>query len=107
MEKLSLSPKLLFIILGVLLVAGAVAAAVSLNGATLLSANPVQAQPAVEEPVLVQPPAEALEQEQVVPATGPTGPGLDGNALDEPYYQSEDGYGEGCGHDTQMNPEDL
>lgn len=103
MEKFSITPKLLFIILGVLLVAGAVAAAVSLNGAYLLSANPVQAQPAAAEPVLVQPAAESLDQEQVVPATGPTGPGLDGVPLDEPYYQDEGG----CGHDTQVNPEDL
>jgi hypothetical protein len=91
MEKLLIRPKILIILLGVLLLAGAVAAAVSLNGGDLFTFTPVFAQP----------PEESLEQNELVPATGS---GFDNQTMDEPYAP----YGDGCNHDDyEMNPEDL
>lgn len=84
MEKRPMSPKLLFIVIGVLLVVVAAGAAAFFGGANLLTPNPVVAQPAAEE--------------QLVPVTSP--------GLDQQRYEFEDGYREGCGHDT-MSDEDL
>ena len=90
MENRSRGPKLLLILLGLLLITGAIVAAFSIDGGKWLTANPV----------LAQPPDAALEQNVVAPVTGSSS---DLETLDKQSSPSR----YGCNHDdSAMNPED-
>ena len=81
--------RILYILLGLLLISGAVFAAVAMYGEILSSAIPESSQPSNQ----------ALEQNLVVPVTGA---GVEEKTVGDPYLQS----GSGCSHDTAENPLD-
>lgn len=90
MQNLSIGSKRIILLLGVLLLAGVLVAAFSINGGNLLTANPVSAQPQQN----------ALDQ-NVVPVTGSS---YDLETVDQPFQESE----YGCHHDSAdavLNPE--
>jgi len=89
MENRSIGPKYIIILLSVLLIAGAIVAAINIDGGKWLTSNPVFAQP----------PEKALEQNLVAPVTG-SGSGVE--TEEEQFPPSE----YGCHHDSDLNPED-
>ena len=89
MENRTIGPKFIIALLGLLLITGAIVAVISIGGGNWLTTNPV----------LAQPPVEALEQNVVVPVTGSS---YDLDGVDDEYAPS----GSGCNHDSAMRPED-
>lgn len=89
MENRTIGPKLIITLLSLLLITGAIVAVISISGGNWLTTNPV----------LAQPPDEALEQNVVVPVTGSS---YDLDGVDNQYSPSESG----CNHDSAMRPED-
>lgn len=81
--------RILYILLGLLLIGGAVFAAVAMYGEILASANPESSQPSNQ----------AVEPNLVVPVTGS---GVDEKSKSDPYQDS----GYGCSHETADNPLD-
>lgn len=81
--------KILYILIGLLLVSGAVFAAVAMYGEILESANPASSQPSNQ----------AVDQNPVVPVTGS---GAGEKPLSDPYLDS----GSGCNHEIAENPSD-
>jgi len=81
--------KIIFILLSLLLISGAVVAVMTIDGGKWLISNPA----------FNQPPAESVQQNVVVPVTGA------GFEVESVENQSpESGYG--CHHDSAMNPAD-
>ena len=81
--------RILYILLGLLLISGAVLAAVAMYGAILDGANPAASQPSDQ----------VVEDNVVVPVTGA---GVEEKSVGDPYYQS----GSGCSHEVAENPLD-
>lgn len=81
--------RILYFLLGLLLISGAALAVMAFNGENIFRANPESSQPSNQ----------ALEQNLVVPVTGA---GVEGKAVSDPYLES----GYGCNHDTAENPID-
>ena len=81
--------KVIFLLLNVLLIAGAIFAVMTIDGGKWLISNPA----------FYQPPEEAQQQNVVVPVTGS---GFDVKTQDE--LSAPSGYG--CQHETGMNPAD-
>ena len=89
MDTYSKGQKILFLLLNVLLIAGAIFAVMSIDGGKWLISNPA----------FYQPPEGAQQQNVVVPVTG-SGSGVE--SVDE--LSSPSGYG--CNHETGMDPAD-
>lgn len=89
MENRIVGRRILIAVLGLVIIGGAVLAAVTFNGGNWFASNPAFNQPSNE----------TVDQNNVVPVTGP---GTEKGSYDSQYLDSE----YGCGHEVVEDPRD-